>query len=450
MGDFSFKTPKSHFISSDYVHILKGAFFSSLNTIVVALVALIMASIAVRTLPKELSGVYFLYLNFSALIMLADIGLSPTLSREIAFTIGRSSDADSQNRIALLYGCILRLLLISALIVLVSSMIIGTFYFNHVVSETHRSVAVYSWIVYAIGSAINLYSASGFAGLYGLGHVSLERSGRIASVLFGLAFNCVFIWIGLGLLGLSLAWVAQGIAGYVIGWYLLLKKQPHLKNTLTNFDKKIAIKILSDSYKLAITTIGGVLMFNATNFFIGFYLGPQNVSDFSVIARMATFAQAIGMAVALSSAPHISREYAVHNMTAIRQILKRNLIIGMASVFVPLLVITFFAPQILEIWLGNGHFAGYGVLLPYLIMVLLETHNVIHASAVMATGNLPFAPWAISSGILTVIFCIFLIPTFSLMGASLSIMFAQLLTNNWYVPYFSFMTFFKKSKESYL
>lgn len=427
---------------NNHKNVLKGALFSSLGTVVSSVINVILIGIAVRALPKEMSGVYFLCLNFSAFILLADIGLSPTLSREIAFSLGNLDAVKGQKRIKVLLRTAIHLLFVATLISFFAALLIGWFYFSQTVSDEYQSQVMFAWTIFALGSALNLFSLSGFAGLYGLGFVPIERTGRIIGQLIGLLLSIVAVYLGLGLLGLCFAWLGQGLAMCIIGWSLLIRKQPTIIIGKVDFDNSLSKEILAKSSRWGLTSLGGFLIFNATNFMIGYYLSAKAVSDFSLIVRMAQPIQSIGLAMTVSAIPHISREYAAGNSPEVTRILIRNLQIGMMIVTIPLFLIGIFAPKILQIWVGEGHFAGYEVLIPYLVMIVLDTHHVIHASAVMATGDLPFAPWAIGSGILTIIFGVLFIPNFGLLGASLSLMIAQLLTNNWYVPYFSYFKFF--------
>ena len=430
----------------NHADVLKGAFFSSLGTVVSVVINVILTAIAVRSLPKELSGVYFLCLNFSALILLADIGLSPTLSREIALSLGGLDKVESQKRIKILLRTVVRLVFVATLLSLFTSLFAGWFYFGQTVSTEYQSQAMMAWTIFAVGSALNLFALSGFSGLYGLGFVPIERSGRIVGQVIGLILSVIALYLGLGFIGLCVAWLGQGIAMSIIGWSLLIWKQPTILIGKVEFDKSLTKELLVKSSRWGFTSLGGFLIFNAVNFMIGYYLSAREVSDFSLIVRMAQPIQSIGLAMTIGAAPHISREYAAGNSTEVIRILIRNLQIGMIIVTIPLLLIGVFAPFILNIWVGNGHFAGYEVLIPYLIMIVLETHHVIHASAVMATGDLPFAPWAIGSGVITIALGTTLIPNFGLLGASLSLMIAQMLTNNWYAPFFSYKKFFFKVK----
>jgi O-antigen/teichoic acid export membrane protein len=426
-------------VSSTDTHkqILVGALAGSLNTIVTAFVSVILTAIAVRTLPKELSGVYFLCLNFSALIMLADFGISPTLSREIAFATGSLKGHGLKLRVAALIGTTTRMFIITATSVFVISVLLGLFYFSQTVSLEFKEKALQGWFVFALGSAFNVFASSAYAGLYGLGMVTLERAGRAFAQILGLIISCIAIASGMGFMGLCVAWLLQGLIACISGWVLLYKNQPNLFENKLRYESHVVSQLVKPSLKWAATSLGAYLIFNTANLIIGVKLGPAAVSEFSLIARMAQFAQTFSLAIVISASPHISREFAKGNIQNVRQILQRNLNLGMVFIVTITSFLAIFPNFILNLWVGTGHFAGYSVLIPYLIMTILETHHVIHANAVMATGHLPFIPWAIGSGILTVIFCILLINPLGLAGASIGIMLAQMMTNNWYAPFYS-------------
>lgn len=429
-------------LSKLHTNILQGALAGALATLTSALVSVILTALVVRQLPKELAGIYFLYLNFFAFIMLADAGLSPTLSREVAFSIGKFDHNNAILKNKILMGTAFRLLVMGGGLIFIISSVLGLVYFYTITSPENLNQVWVSWLIFALGGAIQLIAASGFAGLYGLGHVSNERFGRITVSVSGLILSLLMLQLGMGLIGLALAWLIQGFLALTLGWIILNTKGINFFDILHIFDKKTAIYLIKTGSQWALMSLGSFFIFNTANFMIGFYMNPKEVSEFSLIVRMAQLCQSISLALSLSAMPHISREFIQGNSLEIRQILKRTLLLGMLLAFSLISVIAIFAPKMLVIWVGEGHFAGYEVLIPYLIMTLLETHHVIHASAVVATGDIPFIPWSIGSGILTFIFCFYSLPILGLMGASLSIMVAQLLTNNWYAPFVSYKKFF--------
>jgi hypothetical protein len=94
-----------------------------------------------------------------------------------------------------------------------------------------------------------------------------------------------------------------------------------------------------------------------------------------------------------------------------------------------------FGDRIVDLWLGPGNFVGYPVLWTLLVMLTLEVHHVIHATATMAAGHLIFLWPAILAGVMKITLSVLLASTYGLWGVALGTLLAQLLTNNWYAPY---------------
>jgi hypothetical protein len=74
-------------------------------------------------------------------------------------------------------------------------------------------------------------------------------------------------------------------------------------------------------------------------------------------------------------------------------------------------------------------------------MVLLEVHHVIFATAAMAAGQIVFVWAALTSGILNIVFAAILAGRLGLLGIALAIAIGQVLTNNWYAPYYAIRFF---------
>ncbi|MES2200697.1 MAG: hypothetical protein V4498_00435, partial [candidate division FCPU426 bacterium] len=73
----------------------------------------------------------------------------------------------------------------------------------------------------------------------------------------------------------------------------------------------------------------------------------------------------------------------------------------------------------------------------WLLASVLEFHHSIHAMFTFNVGEWPFAKWAVAAGILNLLFVSLGLKAWGLAGAAAGCMAAQLLTNNWYVVYFT-------------
>jgi hypothetical protein len=73
--------------------------------------------------------------------------------------------------------------------------------------------------------------------------------------------------------------------------------------------------------------------------------------------------------------------------------------------------------------------------------MLLEGHHSAMAAATMATGKLPFVAPALLAGVLNIVASIYLARHHGLLGVALGTLCAQVVTNNWYVPFYTMRLF---------
>jgi O-antigen/teichoic acid export membrane protein len=151
--------------------------------------------------------------------------------------------------------------------------------------------------------------------------------------------------------------------------------------------------------------------------------------------KMAAAVMVLGTLIANSSTPFISMAHAAGNDGVVRTHLLRNLRMVMAFIAVAVSFLAVFGDRIVGVWLGPSLFAGNKVLWTLLLMIFLETHHVVFASAVMATGRILFVRVALLAGIINIVLAIYMTRHWGLWGTALAILIAQLTTNNWYAPF---------------
>jgi O-antigen/teichoic acid export membrane protein len=187
--------------------------------------------------------------------------------------------------------------------------------------------------------------------------------------------------------------------------------------------------------------VGGYVILNTDNLIIAATLGADRVSDYALLARISTILQPLALVFVTSVAPVVSRLSAENRFDDLRRILGQQIRLALLLVSLAGAIIAAVPEAVLTLWVGPGHFVGYPVLIVFLVMMTLEVHHVAHAVLVMATGKLPFAPWALGSGILNIAFSLLLVSHSGLLGVALGTMLAQLLTNNWFAPMYTLRAF---------
>jgi O-antigen/teichoic acid export membrane protein len=110
-----------------------------------------------------------------------------------------------------------------------------------------------------------------------------------------------------------------------------------------------------------------------------------------------------------------------------------NTTAGMIIQIAAVSIIAVFGDYIMQLWLGKGHFVGWGILWVFCIMLTLENHHVIFARFGMSAKTDPtWGKMSIISGVINLTLTYIGVKLYGLMGVALGTMIAQMLTNNWY------------------
>jgi hypothetical protein len=88
----------------------------------------------------------------------------------------------------------------------------------------------------------------------------------------------------------------------------------------------------------------------------------------------------------------------------------------------------------LQLWIGPGHFVGWGILGLFLAYNFLDQQQAAHGYFAWSAKRWPFGRWTLAAGLLTAPLVMGGVAWLGLPGAALGALTAQLLTNFWVVP----------------
>lgn len=391
---------------------------------------------------EELAGVWMIIVNLGNYVLLLDLGLSPTFGREISFAAGNPSlsEAAKRRRIAtLIRSCTLTVSGLAALVAVAGSFA-GWHYLLAVVPPALKNGLRLAWCVFAVGAALNLVGEGWFAGIYGLGHVFEEKLVRSSGALLGLLFFAIALLSGAGFLGLSVAFVLQASCTLLMARFALYRLLGS-SSEVSSFDAHLLTELLGPSLKYAATLLGGILILQTDNLVIASIFGPSKVPNYQAVSKIITILMSLSMMLITTSTPLISQACARGDTPAIVQLLNRNLRFSLAIMVVLGSFIACFTDRLITVWIGPGHFVGFPIVWILLAVMLLEAHHLSMASATMATGRMVFLAPALIAGGLNLFFSITLAHRVGLVGVACGTMAAQVLTNNWYVPWYTIRLF---------
>jgi O-antigen/teichoic acid export membrane protein len=422
--------------------IFHGAVAGAAYTATAAIAGVVQLGLVVRALPADLAGLWLLFVTIGSYIAFFDLGISPTVGREISFSLGARDLGDSARteRIGALLATLWHAFRVLAAGIGLLSLGIGEAVIRLSASYRGNTAVLWAWAIFSLGAALNLLGGTALAGLFGLGQVAAEKMIRCVAVLAGLALIFAALVLHTGIVGLACAWAFQGALTGLLGWLRLQREFPNrLCEYRTNW--VLARSLAGPALKLASIQFGAILILQSANPLIAILIGPAAIPSYEAVSKIAVTLMTLALLIVNSSSPFFSMSYAAGEMEELKQLLLRNLRLGVGLMAVLVAFVAVNGDRIVAVWLSPRMFAGFPVLWLLLGMVLLEVHHVIFATAVMAAGKIVFVRAAIASGVLNIVLALVMAGRYGLLGIAIAVAAGQLVTNNWYAPYIAVRMF---------
>ncbi|WP_298231552.1 hypothetical protein [uncultured Azohydromonas sp.] len=416
--------------------ILNGILSGGGLTAASAVSSLVLLRLVFQHLPAELVGVWLLFITLGGYSLLLDLGTGPTLAREISFALGDPAltPQERQRRLADIGATCLAIFLVLMLLVLVLAAGVGLWFIPTLVTADQRAMVGTAWAIFSAGAALNLFGGAAFSILFGMGDVAVERGCRMASLLVGFTLSAGLLLAGQGLVGLSIGWLVQGVIARVIAVLYIRRRHAGLFSG-GRPSATLMRRIAGPSLRWATTSLGGVLILQTGTLMVSMRIGTAAVGPYEAVSKMLNLLMTLALLIVTSSSPFLSRAHAGGDAKAFKSLLFASVKYAVAVMAVAGALLAFYIEPVIGLWLGKSVFAGHAVAWTLLAMLILEVHHVALATGSMATGRRFFVTAALLAGAINLALAYFLAPHLGLWGVALAVFLAQILTNNWYVPY---------------
>lgn len=417
--------------------ILNGFAGGLLTSFVAITVSFLQLRILLHYLPETIVGIWLVFTNFGSYVNFLDLGLTQTLGREVSFAIGRQdlTPKERAEHLATLIRSCTRVVLIVALVVYPLGAFAGWAYLKTMIPAALRRNSRWAWVLYFASASLNLVGEGWFAGLYGMGKVFAEKLLRTGGLIVGFACMVCAVAFGWGIRGLAFASMFQTCCT-VAAAQLVLRRISAGAHGQGKIDYRLIYGLSGRGLKYAATVLGGVLILQTDNLVIASTLGPAIIPDYQAVAKIVTTFMSLSMMLVVTTSPFMSQAYAQDDIGLIRRLLQQNQRVSLSILIVLGSCLACFADRAIRLWLGANHFIGFGVVWILLAMMLLEAHHLAMAVATMATGQMAFVVPALSAGVINIALSILLAKHIGVVGVALGTLLAQLVTNNWYVPFY--------------
>lgn len=413
-----------------------GAISGAGAVLAATIAGIIQLRLTVSYLPGSLAGTWILLLTLAGYLALLDFGFGTTLSREIAFASAMPVEAQKRARIAALINTAKQFFLVVALGLVASGVIAAVVGSSFIAPELRTAMLFFS-----LGAGVVLYGNTALVALFGLAYVGAERLVRAGAQILWVVLSYLFLKAGAGVVGLSVAWLLQGLCARIAAYALLVRFVPWIRTEKGKARWDLFRFMLRPSLATATVSLGALLIIQSGTMVVAATIGLVSVPAFDALVKVSSAILTFSLLVVTASTPYVSRSVSRNDLGTTIMLITLNARIALGISMSAAIFFAAFGDQIIALWLGPSQFAGYYAMWIMLFFAVLEVHHVVLATAVVAAGKVPFVFMALFSGFLTVALGVWLTPSYGLAGMAASMVVAQVLSNSWYVPMYAFRYF---------
>lgn len=414
-----------------------------LSRFVIIVLGLVLIPLLFRNMGQEELGLWFMLGQSGAFLGLMDLGVSPTLTRRIAFAKGlagadpaaATSDA-SRRQIADLVatGRLIYRFLSAGVFLLAWTT--GFLFLGHIELHqlSYRTVWI-AWTVMCASHALGVWAAMWNCLLQGTGHVGWDGVIAIVVQVVVLLAQIAAVLAGGGLITLA----AIAAAGAVVTRYAVIafmrRREPELFAIPGRWNREMFESMLKPALKAWATGVGAFLILRTDQYFIAYFKGADNIPSYQAAYQLVSNLLILSLSFAISSQVFISQLWQTGQIKEVHRIVTRSVRFALIVMACGIACLLAAGRELMNLWLGPGHFVGYAVLGIFCVTLFLETQHCAVAAASRSTEDEVFMWWALGAGALNLVLTWWLIKPFGLLGVALGTMIAQMLTNNWYAVY---------------
>lgn len=411
--------------------IAKNSFFNVLRTCITLPITLAITPYIIRRLGTEEFGVWVLVGVISSYAQLSDFGITESLIKFVAEYKAKNEYIRLNQLIntAMIMYLVLGIICCSLFILAIPFV---------VVTILHIPLGMQDTAIYIFKIAIVLFFINMLMGVFGSLITGFQRMGysnliNVISVILTALGTVYFLGRGYGLRGLILTNAL--VAGVTVCSNVLVARHlfPEMRiNPLKYFSLEQVSSIFTFSWKVQISNVTQLMIFQVDRVLLSHYVGLNAVSIYEVANRIASQARGLIVSVFSPMIPASSALQAQNEEDRVTGLYRRSFkYMGVISVLFSALVIALAHPFI-ETWMGSG-FEKSAVTLQ-ILMVAYAVNLLTGPGAFILSGiNKPHIGMRSSllAGISNLVLCITLVGWIGYFGIVVGI-FISILVSGFY------------------
>ncbi len=431
--------------------------------------ALLVLPVLLRALSSFELGIWYVFMAISALIMMLDMGLSPTLARNISYIMSGAkqllpnghSILDKLSVGVIDYQLLTSVVQTSRKIFFILAslgfLLLATFgtYFIFFLTPHggDRQIIFSAWGIFAVSTVINLYFKYYTPLLQGQGlFAKFYKASSVANLSF-IIVTALLVTFDFGLIGVSLGFLSSTIVSRILSWHYLRKEGFFLLLQIEGAEKYKRYEIFNvlwhNAWRLGVGVICAFLIQRASILLSSVYLGLVTTAAYAMTLQVFSAILSVASVAFNIHQPQLARlKIAGEQKNMQKLILKSSVSILSVYVF-GALVVVFFGNDIISEIGSKTELLPVALLIWVAIMLMLELIHSTAATIITIGNQVPFVGSSIVSGIAVLLISLLglhygNLDIYWLIGVQFTV---QLLYNNWKWPYVVYVDIFSNKQR---
>lgn len=269
---------------------------------------IILLPVVLKMLTDDELGIWYVFGSVSQIVILLDFGFAATIARNIAYAWCGVDSLQKESIMAppkgvetnfayfktILDTCRIIYIIIASVALLIL-LTVGLLYIRSLDESS-----MFAWVIYSIGIAINLLYCYYTSFMRGVGAIAQNNKSAVFSKISQIIVTVILLSVGMGILGVSIAYLVSGIVLRICSKYYF-DKYENIKDSLMNVQSHASISEIKKMFgiiwynasKDGLVTIARYLNTQANTLICSSVLGLATTGAYGLSVQIATICTSI-------------------------------------------------------------------------------------------------------------------------------------------------------------
>lgn len=435
----------------------KDVIWSYISLVMVQGVNIMLLPIILKFLNSAELGLWYTFTSLYGLAMLIDFGFQTVIARNISYLwSGAKSvkkegiDENDINENGLHLGYFIKVLstvkfiyYVMGIVILIIFMTLGTLYLIQITKgEIDLFEALIAWIFYMLSIVLNIAFSFWNAVLKGIGAIKIYNQILVITKITQLLLSIVFLLLGLGILGVSLAYFVSVIVNRVLqsfNYYRFTNEtRATRKKIKVKYDKEIFEAFLPNTVKTGVLSLSNYLVINFPIILCSYFLSLKVSGQFGLINQIITLILTLSNSYFNTYLSKFSYLRVRNQFDELFKLFTKSMITNYIFNFLAFILLLVFGNFALDI-IGAGYeLLPIGLMLLIIVYRFLYNNQILFTTFLTTKNKIPHYKQFLISAIITIIVQVIVLSFIEskLLYLIMPLLIIQLIFNNWYWVYY--------------